>query len=105
MLDTLRRLLLAGLGTIDITEEKLRPVLDDLIARGEVTEKDAREMLADWKRKASEQKSKLQEQVEESVGRTLERMGVARRAEIDALAARVAALERFHQPAPTPDQH
>jgi len=96
---------LAGLGTIDATEEKLRPILDDLIARGEVTEKDAREMLADWKRKAGEQKSKLQEQVEEAVGRALDRMGVARRAEIDALTARVSALEQFHKPAPAPDQH
>ncbi len=103
MIDTLRKLLLAGLGTLDVTEEKLRAIFDDLVSRGEVTEKEARDLLAGWRQKAGEQKSKIQEQVDEAVRRTLDRMGVARKSDIDALAGRVAALEQFHQPAAAPE--
>jgi len=32
MLEPLRKLLLAGLGTVDLTEEKLKAIFDDLVA-------------------------------------------------------------------------
>ncbi len=101
MLDSLRKLMLAGLGTFDLTEEKLRPLFDDLVARGEVTEKDAREFLTDWRQKAGDQKAKIQTQVDETVRKTLDRLGVVRKSDYDALAARVAELERRVSPPPT----
>ena len=46
MIRTLRTLMLAGLGTLDLTEERLRAAFGDLVERGEVTEKDARDLVA-----------------------------------------------------------
>jgi polyhydroxyalkanoate synthesis regulator phasin len=94
MLETLRRLFLAGLVTVDLTEEKARAIFDDLVARGELSDKDAREMVTTWTKKAAEQRAKLQEQVEAGVRRTLDRVGFVKKAEVDALAARLAELER-----------
>ena len=94
MLEPLRKLLLAGLGAVDLTEEKLKAVFDDLVARGEVGEKEARELISGWAKRAGEQRAKIQQQVDEAVHRALERMGVSHRADLDKLEARIADLER-----------
>jgi polyhydroxyalkanoate synthesis regulator phasin len=94
MLDTLRKLLLAGLGTVDLTEEKLKAVFDDLVARGEVSEKEARELISTWKNRAGEQRTRIQQQVDQAVVRALEGLGVSRRADMEKLESRIAELER-----------
>jgi polyhydroxyalkanoate synthesis regulator phasin len=94
MLEPLRKLLLAGLGTVDLTEEKLKAIFDDLVARGEVSEKDAKELISGWAKRAGEQRTKIQQQVDETVRRALEKMGLSHRADLDKLEARIADLER-----------
>jgi len=98
MLVLLRKLLLAGLGTLDLTEEKARAIFNDLVARGELSEKDARELITTWTKRAGEQQAKLQERIEQGVRTALDAAGLARRAELDALAARVAELEKQTAP-------
>jgi poly(hydroxyalkanoate) granule-associated protein len=94
MVDALRKLLLAGLGTLDLTEEKARAVFNDLVARGEMSEKDARDLVSSWAKRAGEQRDRLQRDIDQAVNKTMTAMGLARRAEMDALAAKVAELER-----------
>ena len=93
MADTLRKLLLAGLGALDLTEEKAKAVFNDLVARGEISEKDAKEVISAWGKRAAEQRGRLQEDIERAVQRTLSAVGIARQAEIDALKAKIAELE------------
>lgn len=93
MADALRKLLLAGLGAIDLTEEKAKAVFNELVARGEISEKDAKEVISEWAKRAAEHKGRLQEDVEKAVQRTLSAVGIARQAEIDALKAKIADLE------------
>jgi polyhydroxyalkanoate synthesis regulator phasin len=94
MADALRRLLLAGLGTLDLTEEKAKGVFEDLVKRGEMNEKDARELISSWKDRANDQRQKVQALVDESVQKGLKAMGYVRLSDYEALAARVAELER-----------
>ena len=103
MVDALRKLLLAGLGTLDFTEEKARAIFNDLVARGEMNEKDAREVINSWTKRAGEQRDRLQRDIDQAVNKTLTAMGLARRTELDVLAARVAELERKVSPAPAAD--
>jgi polyhydroxyalkanoate synthesis regulator phasin len=94
MFEPLRKLLLAGLGTIDLTEEKARAVFDDLVARGELSDKEARELVSGFARRAGEQRDRLQRQIEEAVRRTLDSIGVATRTDLERLSARISDLER-----------
>jgi len=94
MVDALRKLLLAGLGTLDLTEEKAKAVFNDLVARGEMNEKDARELLSNWSKRATEQRGRLQKDVETGVTKTLSAMGLTRSTELELLRTRVAELER-----------
>jgi polyhydroxyalkanoate synthesis regulator phasin len=93
MVDALRKLLLAGLGTIDLTEEKAKAVFNDLVARGEMSEKDAKELVSSWTKRAAEQRGRLQEDIEQGVQRALSAMGIARRAEVEVLKAKIDELE------------
>jgi poly(hydroxyalkanoate) granule-associated protein len=93
MVDALRKLLLAGLGTLDLTEEKVKAVFNDLVARGEMSEKDAKELVSSWAKHAADQRDRLRQDVEQTVHRALSAIGIARKAEVDALRAKVAELE------------
>ena len=94
MVDALRKLLLAGLGTLDVTEEKAKALFNDLVARGEMSEKDARELVQGWGKRAAEQRTRLQHEVDEAVARAMSAMGLARKSEVDTLNARIAELEQ-----------
>lgn len=108
MADALRKLLLAGLGTLDLTEEKVKAVFEDLVTRGEMNEKDAREVVSSWKDRASEQRQKVQSLVDESVQKGLKTLGYVKASDYEALVSRVAELERklappVDQPGPPAD--
>lgn len=94
MADALRKLLLAGLGTLDLTEEKVKAVFEDLVKRGEMNEKDAKEAISSWKDRANEQRQKVQTLVDESVQKGLKAVGYVKLSDYNTLAARVAELER-----------
>jgi poly(hydroxyalkanoate) granule-associated protein len=94
MVDALRKLLLAGLGTLDLTEEKAKAVFNDLVARGEMSEKDARDLVQGWTRRAAEQRTRLQQDIEQGVAKAMSAMGLARKSDVDALHARIAELEQ-----------
>jgi len=94
MVDALRKLLLAGLGTLDLTEEKAKAIFNDLVARGELNEKDARELVSGWAKRAAEQRDRLQQDVERTVAKTMSAMGLANKSEVETLTARVAELEQ-----------
>ncbi len=93
MVDTLRKLLLAGLGALDITEEKAKAVFADLVARGEMSERDAKDLIASWSKRAAERRDRLQQDVDQAVQRAFSTIGVARQAELDALKAKIGELE------------
>jgi polyhydroxyalkanoate synthesis regulator phasin len=94
MVDALRKLLLAGLGTLDLTEEKAKTIFNELVARGEMSEKEARELVQGWAKRAAEQRTRLQQDVDEAVTRAMKVMGLAKKSEVDTLNARVAELEQ-----------
>jgi polyhydroxyalkanoate synthesis regulator phasin len=92
--ESLRKLMLAGLGAVYLTEEKAKSLFDDLVKHGEMNEQDARELFATWRKRAGEQTDKVQKQVDEALQRGLKAMGYVKKSELDELAVRIAELER-----------
>ncbi len=94
MNESLRKLLMAGLGAVYLTEEKAKSLFDELVKHGEMNEQDAREMFASWRKRAGEQSDKIQKQVDEAVQTGFKAMGYVKKSEVDSLAARIEELER-----------
>lgn len=94
MIDTLKKTLLAGVGAAVLTKEKIESALGDFVKQGKVTTDEARAMAekiaADGKREFDTLSHELGEKLRDAFA------GIDRRAQqrIDALEARVAALER-----------
>jgi polyhydroxyalkanoate synthesis regulator phasin len=99
MTRTLRTLMLAGLGALDLTEEKLRAAFDELVHRGEMHEQDAKDLVSAWRNRSYERREAVSRQVRDVVRDELTRQKFARQDELDQLAAHLARLERQVAPA------
>jgi polyhydroxyalkanoate synthesis regulator phasin len=94
MIDSLKKTLLAGVGAAVVSKEKVEAVLGDLVRQGKVTSAEAKEiaekLVAEGRREA--------ETLSQEVGDKLKAAfaGIDQRAQqrLDALEARVAALEQ-----------
>ena len=93
MIETFKKTLLAGLGAAMVTKDKIQAGLDDFVKQGKVSAADARaiaEKLAEQGRREFDETSvKLGDKVRELIGS----MDHKYHARIEALEARVAALE------------
>jgi polyhydroxyalkanoate synthesis regulator phasin len=99
MIDTIKKTLLAGVGAALVTKDKVESALDDFVKQGKVSSAEARQMaekIADQGRREFETLShELNEKMKEKFTGGEQRL----MARIDALEARLAALERAAVPA------
>jgi polyhydroxyalkanoate synthesis regulator phasin len=93
MLDTVRTLLLAAVGAIDLTEDKARSLVDDLVRRGELAAEEARQIAARLAASRSSRLEAIDGRVLAAIDEALGRRNVASHASVVELNARVAALE------------
>jgi polyhydroxyalkanoate synthesis regulator phasin len=94
MLDALRTLLLAGVGAIDLTDEKMRSIIDELIRRGELAADDARELTILWADGVENRRDAIADRVRKAVDEALARQNVASHASVADLQARIEILEQ-----------
>lgn len=94
MTDSLKKTLLAGVGAAVVSKEKVEAVLGDLVRQGKVTSAEAKEvaekLVAEGRREAETLRQELGEKLKGAFA------GIDPRAQqrLDALEARVAALEQ-----------
>ncbi|RKY25539.1 MAG: hypothetical protein DRP62_00900 [Planctomycetota bacterium] len=93
MLDSIHKMFLAGVGLAAMTKDKIDEHIKELVEKGKLTEKEAREMADDMLKKSEQARKDLQKQVEEFVKQTLQTIRVASKKDVEDLAARVEKLE------------
>jgi len=94
MLDYIRKMTLAGAGLAIITTEKIQEMMDDLVKKGEMTEKEAREAVNEFVEKSKQAKRDLEEKVEKIITGFLNRMNLPTRKELDEIKERLERLEQ-----------
>jgi polyhydroxyalkanoate synthesis regulator phasin len=100
-LDLVRNAILAGFGV----QEKVKEFVEDLVKRGELSESQGAKLVKEWSEKAEKTSSELTEIVAGIVPRTLEKMSIPTKHDIDALneqiqklEERLSTLERLQEP-------
>lgn len=93
MLDYIRRMTLAGAGLAIMTTEKIQSIMDELVKKGEMTEKEAREAVNEFVEKSKQARKDLEEKMEQMATGLLHRMNIPTRKEIDEIKERLARLE------------
>lgn len=98
MLEMARKVLLASIGAMALTQEEIEKFVNKLIERGEIAEKDGRKLIKDVmerrKRKTEEVRSDTEEQLDKRMEEILNRMNIPTKSDIDALSAKITALSK-----------
>ena len=94
MFDYIRKMTLAGAGLAIITTEKIQEMMDDLVKKGEMTEKEAREAVNEYVEKSKQAKKDLEEKVEQMITGLLNRMNIPTRKELNEIKERLERLEK-----------
>lgn len=71
-----------GLGLAAYSREKIEELVEDMVKRGEVAQKDARSLAADLVKKGEEQRDDLKKMVADEVTAVLDKMDLARKSDI-----------------------
>lgn len=94
MFDILKKTYLAGLGLALLTKEKTEELVDELVAKGEVAEKDRKKVTEDLLSRAREEQQKFSQAVKENVRKVLGEMKFPSRSNWEDLNKRVEELEK-----------
>jgi len=94
MLDLFRKGYLIGIGLASLTREKVEDVVDELVKRGEIAEKDRPGVMDDMITRMRDEQKRLTNMLRETAQKVVVEMGVPSRQQFDALQKRVEELER-----------
>jgi polyhydroxyalkanoate synthesis regulator phasin len=94
MLDYIRKMTLAGAGLAIMTTEKIQEIMEELVKKGEMTEKEAREAVSEFVEKSKQAKKDLEDKMEQMATGLLNRMNVPTRKEIEEIKERLTRLEK-----------
>lgn len=95
MLEFIRKMTLATAGLAMMTTEKIEEFVDELVKKGEMTEKEARDTVSEYLEKSEQIRKDFENKTEELVISFLKRMNIPTRNEIDELKARIEHLEKM----------
>jgi len=87
LLSGLRRVLMAGVGAVALTQEQIEDFVGKLVERGEIADGDARKLVSDVVDRGEEEFDKRIEGL-------LSRMNIPSKSEIDALSEKISELSR-----------
>ena len=94
MPDFIKKAMLACTGLAFMTTEKIQEVIDELLKKGEITEKEARETVADLRKKSKKFKKEMGERTEKIVTGILKHLNVPTKAELEEIKERLEKLEK-----------
>jgi len=98
MLEMARKVLLAGIGVVALTQEEAEKIVNKLIERGEIAEKDGRKLIKDLmekrKRKAAEVQTEAEDELEARMEEVLAKMNIASKSDIESLNRKLTTLSK-----------
>jgi poly(hydroxyalkanoate) granule-associated protein len=94
LLETARKVLLAGIGAVALAQEEIEEFVNKLIERGEIAERDGRKLMDELMEKRRKKTREAEEPLDERVEDLLDRMNVPTKADIETLSAKIAILTK-----------
>ncbi|MCX6675328.1 MAG: hypothetical protein NTW84_02795, partial [Methanothrix sp.] len=84
---------LAGAGLAIMTTEKIQEMMEELVKKGEMTEKEAREAVSEFVEKSKQARRDLEDKIEQMATGLLNRMNMPTRKEFEEIKERLTRLE------------
>ena len=94
MLEFIKKAIFIGAGLASMTAEKIEEAVAEIVRKGEISEKQGRELVQDLKERSGKARKDLGEKVEKMIEEALRRLNLPNRREIEELKTRIARLEK-----------
>ncbi len=99
VMDAMKKLMLAGIGAINMSREKAEEMFDELVKRGEITKDEKSEAMKKMADQFEERTGKIRTTVENKIAETMERINIGGRLDeltrkVDELSSRVDELSQ-----------
>jgi poly(hydroxyalkanoate) granule-associated protein len=94
MSEMLHRLFLAAIGAAAIAQEEIETLVNKLVERGELAEKDGKRILSEMKEKRKTKTADVSGEISKNVEGVLSRMNIPTKADVDALGQKINALSK-----------
>lgn len=94
MSEMLRRLFLAAVGAVAIAQEELEALVNKLVERGEIAEKDGKKLINEAMEKRKSKTVSVGDEIGKSVENVLNKMNIPSKADVDVLSQKIAALSK-----------
>lgn len=94
MLEFVKKAFLAGAGLAMMTTEKIQELFNEMVKKGEITEKEARESVSELLERTKDYRQEAQDWLNRGVKSALQSLEVPTREEIEELRARLDRLEK-----------
>jgi poly(hydroxyalkanoate) granule-associated protein len=92
--ETMRKVLLAGMGAVALAQEEMEAFVSKLVERGELAEQDGKNLMRDVMEKRKKEAQKAEGQLDKRTEELLDRMNVPSKSDIEALSAKITALSK-----------
>jgi len=89
-----KKLILAGIGALDLTREKAEEVLEELAKKGEIAFEEKRDLLKEVVKRGEEQKEQIEKRIEKVIEKVISRTRIATVNDIKKLEEKIEKLER-----------
>ena len=94
MIDLIKKTMLAGVGLAAMTIEKVEELAKDLTEKGELSEKEGKELLDDLLKRSKRAKKDLDKKMENVVMKVLKKMDVATKKDIARLDKKIKNIKK-----------
>lgn len=94
LLDTVRKVLLAGVGAVALAQDEVEDFVNRLVERGQIAEQDGRKLLRDVTERRRKTTEKAEESLDKRVEDLLSRMNVPTKADVEALSTKITVLTK-----------
>jgi len=94
VLGTLRKMVLASVGAVGVAQDEITHLLERMVERGEITEKDARKLVSDAQKEFNRRRKSGKTQAEKELEGLMEKMNIPSKADIEDLSKQVASLSK-----------
>jgi poly(hydroxyalkanoate) granule-associated protein len=94
MSEMLHRLFLAAIGAAAIAQEEVETLVNKLVERGELAEKDGKRILGEMKEKRKTKTADVSGEISKNDEGVLSRMNIPTKADVDALGQKINALSK-----------
>jgi poly(hydroxyalkanoate) granule-associated protein len=94
MLEIVRRVCLATIGAAVIAQEEIEALVNRLVERGEIAEKDGKKLIHEMMDKRKTKTDKIEDEVNKNIEGVLERMNIPSKTDVESLSQKITALSK-----------